>query len=362
MKHASHLIAAALCLAALAIVPGLATAEPYLAVESGLKCASCHVNPSGGGKRNAFGTLYARNEIAARTLELAEGRAPWTGDVVSRWLAVGADFRGGYSSVDIPGFPDQSETDVSRATVYAEVRLLPELLSFYVDQKIAPDGSDNREAYLLLKPNDGKFTVKAGQMFVPFGLRLEDDNAFVRQATGVNFLTPDDGVELGLELAKWSAQLAVIEGPSGADDQMSASAVYVQPTWRAGASVNTSEDAFGDREMHSVFGGLKTGPIAWLAEWSVVNDDSPSGERDFHATLLEGNWRLRKGHNLKVGYEYLEPDRDRDEDEQERYSLVWEYSPVQFVQSRVGVRRYNGIPNIAVSNRDELFAELHVYF
>ena len=51
-----------------------------------------------------------------------------------------------------------------------------------------------------------------------------------------------------------------------------------------------------------------------------------------------------------------------DEDQQERYSLVWEYNPIQFVQSRVGVRRYNGIPNIASSNRDELFAELHVYF
>ena len=362
MKHLSNLYFAALWLVSLAAAPGSAAAEPYLAVESGLKCTNCHVNPSGGGKRNAFGTLYARNEISARALELSEGRAPWTGEVVSRWLAVGGDFRGGYSSVDVPGFTDQSDTDVKRATVYAEVRLLPELLSVYVDQKIAPDGSDNREAYLLVKPNDGKLTIKAGQMFVPFGLRLEDDNTFVRQATGVNFLTPDDGVEVGVELANWSAQLAIIEGPSGADDQASASAVYVQPTWRFGASVNSSEDAFGDREMQSVFGGLKTGPISWLAEWSVVKDESPSGERDFYATLLEGNWRLRKGHNLKVGYEYLEPDRDRDEDEQERYSFVWEYNPLQFVQSRVGVRRYNGIPNIAISNRDELFAELHVYF
>ena len=80
------------------------------------------------------------------------------------------------------------------------------------------------------------------------------------------------------------------------------------------------------------------------------------------ATLLEGNWRLRKGHNLKVGYEFLEPNEDRDEDQQERYSLAWEYNPIQFTQSRVGVRRYNGIPNIPSSNRDELFAELHVYF
>ncbi len=362
MKYPFAMIIAAALLVSRALAPNVATAEPYLAIESGLKCGNCHVNPSGGGKRNAFGTLYARNEISARPLELAEGRTPWTGDVVSRWFAVGGDFRGGYSSVDVPGFTEQSETEVSRATVYAEFRALPNLLSLYVDQKIAPDDSENREAYLKVTPLDGKLTIKAGQMFVPFGLRLQDDNAFVRQATGVSFLTPDDGIEVGVELSDWSAQLAVIEGPAGADDQVSATAVYVQPKWRVGASVNTSEDAFGDRQMQSVFGGLKTGPISWLAELSVISDELPARDRDVYATLLEGNYRLRKGHNIKVGYEYLEPDRDRDEDEQERYSLVWEYNPIQFVQSRVGVRRYNGIPNIAVSNRDEAFAELHVYF
>ncbi len=362
MKHPLQTFIVALLLAALASLPRLATAEPYLAVESGLKCGNCHVNPSGGGKRNAFGTLYARNMISAHALELAEGRAPWTGDVSSRWFAVGGDFRGGYESVDVPGSESESEWAVSRSTVYAELRLLPRLLSLYVDEKIAPDDTENREAYVLLTPMQGKFTFKAGQMFLPFGLRLQDDETFVRQATGVNFLTPDDGVELGIELASWSAQLAVIDGESGADDQISGSAVYVKPRWRIGASVNTSEDAFGSRDMQSVFGGLKTGPISWLAELSLIKDDEPSGDSESYATLLEGNWRLRKGHNLKVGYEFLEPDRDRDEDQQERYSLVWEYSPVQFVQSRVGVRRYNGIPNITVSNRDELFAELHVYF
>jgi hypothetical protein len=362
MKHSFQTLVVASLLFVCAFVSGTAVAEPYLAIESGLKCANCHVNPSGGGKRNAFGTLYARNQISARALELAEGRAPWTGDVVSRWFAVGGDFRAAYESVEIPGFADQSETEVSRATVYAEVRLVPNLLSVYVDQKIAPDASENREAYLLVKPSDGKFTIKAGQIFVPFGLRLEDDNTFVRQATGVNFLAPDDGIELGLELAKWSAQVAVIEGPPGGDDQVSASAAYVQPRWRVGGSVNESSDAFGDRSMQSVFAGLKTGPLSWLAEVSVIKDELPRRDRDIYATLLEGNWRLRKGHNLKFGYEFLEPDRDRDEDQQERYSFVWEYNPIQFVQSRVGVRRYNGIPNIAVSNRDELFAELHVYF
>ena len=362
MKHPLQALVFAALLAAFTFLPGTAAAEPYLAVESGLKCANCHVNPSGGGKRTPFGMLYARNQISARAIDLAEGRKPWTGDVVSRWFAVGGDFRGGYESVDIPGSEDESEWAVSRSTVYAEIRLVPQLLSLYADQKIGPDDSENREAYLLLTPKQGKFTVKAGQMFLPFGLRLQDDETFVRQATGVNFLTPDDGIELGLELAKFSAQVAVIDGESGSDDQLSGSAAYVRPKWRIGASLNTSEDAFGTREMQSVFGGLKTGPISWLAELSLIKDEEPSGDNDSYATLLEGNWRLRKGHNLKVGYEFLEPDEDRDEDQQERYSLVWEYNPLQFVQSRVGVRFYNGIPNITVSNRDELFAELHVYF
>jgi hypothetical protein len=362
MKNSVQLFLAALALAAVMSVARTAAAEPYLAVEAGLKCVNCHVNPSGGGKRNAFGTLYARNMLSARAVDLVEGRQPWTGDVSTRWFGVGGDFRGGYESVDVPGSEEQSEWAVTRSTVYAEVRLVPQLLSLYADQKIAPDDSENREAYLLVTPLQGKVTLKAGQMFVPFGLRLQDDETFVRQATGVNFLTPDDGVEVGLELAKFSAQFAVIEGQGGADDQLSSSAVYVQPTWRIGASLNTSEDAFGDRTMQSVFGGLKTGPISWLAELSLIADDAPAGDNDQYATLLEGNYRLRKGHNLKVGYEYLEPNEDRDEDEQERYSLVWEYNPIQFVQSRVGVRRYNGIPNIAASNRDELFAELHVYF
>ncbi len=91
----------------------------------------------------------------------------------------------------------------------------------------------------------------------------------------------------------------------------SATAVYVQPRWRVGASINASEDPFGDRSMHSVFAGLKTGPLSWLAEVSLIKDELPVRDRDVYATLLEGNWRLRKGHNLKFGYEFSSRPRSR---------------------------------------------------
>jgi hypothetical protein len=351
----------------LMLLPFVASAEPYLAVETGLKCASCHVNPSGGGKRTPFGIAYAKSQIAAHTVTTGKQRKPWIGDL-NKWFSIGGNFRGGYDSVDIPTAGSSSEFAVSRTTVYAQVRAVPNLLSIYVDEKLAPGDPLNREAYLLLTPKHGKYTVKAGQFFLPFGLRLQDDNAFVRQTSGVNFNTPDNGLELGLELPKWSAQLAVTDGDAGggnkpgSNNRLSLSAVYVRPRWRVGASSNLNKDPLGDRAMQSAFAGVRTGPIAWLSEVDFIRDETPIGHRNQYASLLEGNWRMRKGHNLKLTYEYLDPDRNRTGDEQERYSLVWEYSPIQFVQARVGTRAYNGIPNFVTSNRDEWFAEFHVYF
>ena len=99
---------------------------------------------------------------------------------------------------------------------------------------------------------------------------------------------------------------------------------------RSGASARASTRArtrSASARCKACSAGSRPGPISWLAELSVITDKEPSGDHDSYATLLEGNWRLRKGHNLKVGYEFLEPDGDRDEDQQERYSFVWEYSP-----------------------------------
>ena len=71
---------------------------------------------------------------------------------------------------------------------------------------------------------------------------------------------------------------------------------------------------------------------------------------------------LRQGHNLKLTLEMFEPDSDVDDDEQDRYSLVYEYAPIQFVQLRGGVRVYDGASGIDIQNRRFAFIELHGYF
>ena len=47
--------------AAVTATPQQALATPQYAAQTGLPCGRCHVNPAGGGPRNAFGKAFAAN-------------------------------------------------------------------------------------------------------------------------------------------------------------------------------------------------------------------------------------------------------------------------------------------------------------
>ncbi len=114
--------------------------------------------------------------------------------------------------------------------------------------------------------------------------------------------------------------------------------------------------------MGGLFAGLKTGPIAWLAEGDIVHDDSFPGGRTLAVGLLEGDIRIRQGHNLKLTAEYSDPDRSVHNDQQTRYSIVYEYTPLPFLQVRAGYRHYFGIPQNNQQNQQLVLFELHGFF
>lgn len=347
-------------------ISGGVSAEPYFAVREGLKCASCHVSPGGGGMRNAFGNAWAQTALPARRIDIP-GVDMWTG-AINRYIAVGGNLRAGYTHTDIPENDALSEFDIEELRAWLGVAIVPDRVLLYVDQRVAPGGSTNLEAYARYSSADQRWYVRAGQIYLPFGFRLEDDTAFIRQVTGINFATPDKGVEVGLETAAWSAQLAVTNGTAAgpetdAGKQFSLRGEHIRSSWRIGAGFNYNDADAGDRQMQGIFAGLRTGPIAWLAEADYIVDDSfTDGRRRIWAGLLEGNWGFRAGHNLKLSAESFEPDTDVGEDEQNRLSLVWEYVPLQFLQLRTGVRVYDGIPQNDLQNRRLYFVSVNGFF
>ena len=345
---------------------GTVSAEPYLAVQKGMQCSSCHVHPAGGGLRNEYGNVFAQNELPVERLGASE--APlWTGRVLD-WLSIGGNLRAEYRYTDTPNADSISEFDIVRGAIYVNADVIPNRLSVYVDQQLAPGSSLNREAYVRLNSIDRRFFVSAGQFFLPYGLRLQDDSAFIRQVTGANFNVADRGVQFGFESGPWSTQLSVTNGSGGGPEtdsgkQVSIVANYVRPGWRIGGSLSSNNSDAGDRQMQNVFAGIRTGPLSWLFEIDLITDEPPGlSDSDAIAALVEANWSLSRGQNLKVSYDYFDPDNDFSEDHQVRYSVVWEYTPMQFLQGRVGARIYDGIPQIDAQNRDEFFVELHGFF
>jgi len=355
-----------------------AHAEPYLAVRTGAKCMTCHVNPTGGGKRTEYGANYGSAVLPEGRLEEASdaakatpgGREPsgvWTGKI-NDYFAVGGNARMNFDSIRVLNQQDTPGFALHSAQVYLDLRVVPDRLSFYVDEHVAPGNASNREAFALLWSKDKSAYLKAGRFFLPYGLRLEDDTAFIRQAPGINFASSDNGVEGGLELGPWSNALAVSNGTAGAPEtntgkQYSWLTNIVYPTWRLGASVNLNKNSGADRKMQNVFAGLRTWIISWLGEVDAITEEgTPTGRRKQRAALAEANVEVKKGHNLKLTYEHLDPNRDIAEDERERYSVVWEYVPFQHTQFRLGYRDNRSPPQNNLQNAKEIFAQWHAFF
>src|SRR5260370_32413118 len=107
-------------------------------------------------------------------------------------------------------------------------------------------------------------------MYLPFGLRLQDQTAFILAATGINMTTPDQGVEFGWERGHWDAQFAVTNGTAGGavnsnGKQSSAQVMYVESVWRAGVAAHKNPHSLGAKRSYRIFAGVLTRPTSPLA-------------------------------------------------------------------------------------------------
>jgi hypothetical protein len=342
-----------------------AHAEPYLAVQLGFKCGQCHVNPTGGGLRTPFGDIFAQTVMPAQHLDT--GLDNWAGQL-GQYLRVGGDLRFDGQLTQIPHANSVDEFSLEQTRVYLEANVIPDRLLAYVDEQVAPGGALNREAYVLYWSASHDWYLKGGQMYLPFGLRLQDQSAFILTATGINMTTPDQGVEFGWERGHWDAQLAVTNGTAGGPvnsdgKQSSAQVIYVESVWRLGIAANFNAQSDGAKKAYGIFGGLRTGPISWLAQAEITDDESIANDQGKQlATLLEANWLIARGNNLKITDEFLNPNRAVPNGEETRWSLVYELTPIQFVQIRTGFRWNDGIPQDPAEHQRLYFIELHGFF
>ncbi len=338
-------------------------AEPYLAVKNNMKCVTCHVNPLGGGLRTTFGNVYGHQLLPTKTSDVTTADA----GRLAEWIGVGGNFR--YNAEHIENDTEQktSTFKVDSAQLYMVFKPKGSGLSFYIDQQVAPGAAINREAFIMYNFS-GNHYVKAGKLYLPFGLRLEDDTALVRQATGFNFDSSDNGVELGLDFATTTINLFVSNGTgavSNNDDRFlyGIKAEKLFQGFRVGSTAVRNDGLNDQQSIFNLYGGLGVGDFTFLVEADyIINSLSGNIEQKEWVALFEVNYQLLKGLNLKVTSEYFDPDMDIRENQETRYSIVAEYTPISNLQLRAGTRIADSIPQRLERNNEKIFIQAHMYF
>lgn len=338
--------------------------EPYLALRTGLKCSQCHINRSGGGGRDDFGNAWAQTQLPANTAEV-RGRA------LNDWVALGIDLRvfaaGAVSEAD-----PRSEVAIQEAQIQIQARLIPNVLSFYVDQTLGPGSATPREVFGLWEGLPLDAYVKAGKFMLPYGWRLWDDNAYVRQETGFTYRTPEIGFEVGLEPGPISLFVAVSNGTTAAAEndsqkKLTTSGAYVHRYFRLGGSFSHNSDTSNRTNVAGAFGGFNIGPLAVLGEVDYIFNrlEDPTtgstGPPNQFVAYVEGNLLATRGLNAKVTYGYHDPDRSVNENQRIRMRFGLEWFPISFVQLATFYTMLEDIPQVS-TDVDVVSLELHLHF
>jgi hypothetical protein len=355
-------------------------AEPYLAVRSGAKCSDCHTNMDGGGKRTAFAHIHAHDILHdLRILPLPPGVESFNGEL-SPYVSIGSDLRVRSTTTwdgpeTSPGrvaenraFRPHFESEnlnVQEALGYIEVTLWPDVLSLYGDFNAAGGGVTARETFALLKlPYD--FFVKGGRYFPPFGLRVYEDEHYIRTNSGFTFQNPDEGVEFGVQPGPFYLAASVTNGAGGDRDVLSTVNGYGMfedlPVVRnvlAGASFAYQSNK---RDVTAIYAGSNFWKFTYLGEFDIIDDRTTAAAatgRDKFASYAEVDLLLFDWFNIRSTFDFLKVSGNRD---QVRYQIGAEPFIDKFLQPRLYYVIQNAPGNMPQANITQLVFELHFFF
>ncbi len=332
-------------------------AEPYLAMRSGFKCSQCHVNQSGGGKRTDFGVIYSQTNLNMRLLR-STGKPVYFDGKLGQSISIGANLRAdaisvfGYQNSEGDKGDFSNSSRIPEANVYFLFDVIPDAFSIYADQTLAP-GAGNREFFGLLQNLPLNSYMKVGRMLLPYGLRLRDDEAFIRNETGYTYNKHDTGLEVGFEPGRYSLITNLTE------NQLSAVGSVTFRRFRLGGSFGQNMRKRNDY-VFGTFGGFNFGRFTLLGEVDFI---SKIGVDQF-AGLAEVNYLASRGFNLKAVYELFDRNRDisNDRDAQERITLGIEPFITQFMQLGIFYRFNRFVPLNIPKNQDQLIVQFHAFF
>ncbi len=313
---------------------------PKFASRMNLSCQSCHVNPTGGGLRNEFGVSYGQEDLPVPTWQ-KEYSLEGFSTQLNESISIGANFRTLYFYQESPTAGHSSFFQM-QSDLYVGARLAKRTF-VYLNR-----GNGGRfEAFGLAGILPEKGYVKAGWFVPDFGIRLDDHNIFTREKTLFAFGGGHDaGIEVGLFPGIFAFTAAITNGATTDRDNNQAKALVGKGearfelgsvNLRAGGSYYNNAGTFG---VTTLFGAHAIasvgGNLTILGEYVQKRDFSNASRTKTFSNILyvEADYVLTHGLDLKVGYEFYDPDTKFTTGSESRILFGFEFYPISGVELR----------------------------
>jgi hypothetical protein len=340
-----------------------------------MACINCHVDPSGGGLRNALGFDYMRNRHGM-TAESLWPDLPEEQPELAPNLPVGGDLRVLYDALHQrtqEDFPSEvSSFFRMQGSVYLSYAPIEQVRGYYNQ-----DMNGVRDLWAMVNAFEGAGYARVGAFRLPYGFRLDDHTIYEREdlpalvsVLGFDPRIPDAGVEVGWIKPRLFAQAALTNGSGPSFDSNREKAFtgrvggWYGPLF-AGVTghLNRAPGTGGgllDRLRYGTFGSLSAHPdIVLLGALDLGEDEIGS---DITRSLLawgEADYFYRRDGRLRLRYEFLDQDRDFEFADSERYTVEADWTPLPFNTLRVS---YRFTSNESVSDLEEILALWNLHF
>ena len=155
-------------------------ALPRFAIQNGVSCIACHINPTGSSMRNDYGSNVVALEELPFKKWIDKGDEDWDGYITDH-LQIGGDFR--LQSVQYNDINDNTRKSAlfpMQAEIYAYLKLNKNA-GVFAKLGIPRRGADaNKEYWVLINNLPQNAWFRIGRTLPNYGLKVDDHTSFIR--------------------------------------------------------------------------------------------------------------------------------------------------------------------------------------
>ncbi|MDP2208592.1 MAG: hypothetical protein Q8K98_07435 [Bacteroidota bacterium] len=311
---------------------------PRFSARTGISCQGCHINPSGGGMRNYYGTVfYGRQTLPVKKWFDSFEISNFTSKI-NEFVSIGADFRTLFYYVEKTR---SSSFYQMQGDIYANLKIA-EGVSMYIDKGLYK----GFEIFGLMNilPENGY--IKVGRFTPVFGTKTDDHTNFIRAKTVFqNNRAEDSGIEAATAPGNFAVTVGLFNGASSGD--LSDSKIRLltgnadarfkieEINFSIGSSLWFNSLSSGIMRMFGGYGSINYINITVNGEIDLKQDKSILGLGTKELiSLVELNYLLFDGLDLKFMYDYYDYDIRYKTGFESRYSFGFEFFPISGVEVR----------------------------